>query len=48
MIQIWIFIAFIACLVIGSLVANALGRLPNSEELEAEDQARYRKMQRSE
>jgi hypothetical protein len=46
MLPIVIFVIFIALLVIGSVVANALGRLPNAEQLEAEDRARFRKLER--
>jgi hypothetical protein len=31
---IWIFVAFIAALVIGSTIANAAGKLPTAEELQ--------------
>jgi hypothetical protein len=37
MIQIICLVAFFATLVIGSLVANTLGRLPNAEELQEQD-----------
>ena len=37
---------FIGGLVIGWLMANALGRLPTAEQLEAEDRARFRKLER--
>ena len=47
MIEVWIFIAFMGGLVVGSLVANGLGRLPSAEQLEAEDQARMSKFQRA-
>jgi hypothetical protein len=41
MIQIILMVAFFASLVIGSLVANALGRLPNAEELQEQDRKRF-------
>jgi hypothetical protein len=46
MIEVALFIAFITCLVVGSLIANSLGRLPTAEELEAEDQARLAQFDR--
>jgi hypothetical protein len=46
-IEIVIFIVFIMGLVVGSLVANALGRLPSAEELEEQDRLRLRKLERS-
>ena len=45
MIEIWIFAVFMGGLVVGSLIANALGKLPNAEQLQAEDQARYKKIE---
>jgi hypothetical protein len=42
---IWIFVAFIGALVIGSLIAQRLGVLPSAEELEAQDRARFRKLE---
>jgi len=45
MIEIWIFAVFMGGLVVGSLIANALGKLPNAEQLEAEDRARYKKIE---
>jgi hypothetical protein len=30
---------------VGSLIADALGKLPSAEELQAEDQARYRRIE---
>jgi hypothetical protein len=42
---IWIFVAFIGALVIGSVIAQALGVLPSAEELEAQDRARFRKLE---
>jgi hypothetical protein len=46
MLPIVIFCVFIAAIVVGSLVANALGRLPNSEELALEDQRRWGQIER--
>jgi hypothetical protein len=43
----WIFLAFIGGVVIGSLIANAAGVLPNSEELEEQDRARFAKIEAS-
>jgi hypothetical protein len=45
MLPVVIFIVFMGGLVIGALIANALGRLPNAEQLEAEDRARFRKLE---
>jgi len=45
MIEIWIFAVFMGGLVVGSLIANAMGKLPNAEQLEAEDRARYKKIE---
>jgi hypothetical protein len=47
MLPFWIFLAFIGGLVIGSLIANAAGVLPNSEGLEREDRARFTKIEES-
>jgi len=41
MIEIVILIVFFGALVGGSLIADALGRLPSAEELEAQDQRRW-------
>jgi hypothetical protein len=41
MIQIILLVVFFAGIVIGSLVANALGRLPNAEELQDQDRKRF-------
>jgi hypothetical protein len=43
----WIFLAFIGGIIVGSLVANALGALPNSEQLEQQDRARFAQIERS-
>jgi hypothetical protein len=45
MLPFWIFIAFMGSLVAGALIADALGKLPTAEELQAEDQARYKKLE---
>jgi hypothetical protein len=45
MLPFWIFVAFIAALVIGSTIANAAGKLPTAEELQLQDQARYKKIE---
>jgi hypothetical protein len=39
--------AFFATLVIGSLIANARGRLPNAEELQEEDRERFARYERA-
>ena len=44
--QFWIFLAFMGALIVGSLIADRLGKLPTAEELQAEDQAQYRKFER--
>lgn len=41
MIEIVLFSVFFAGIVIGGLIADAAGRLPSAEELQAEDRARY-------
>jgi hypothetical protein len=46
MLPFWIFLAFMGALIIGSLIANAAGVLPNSEQLEQEDQARFARIAR--
>jgi hypothetical protein len=46
-IEIVIFVGFIAALVVGSLIANALGRLPTAEQLQVEDQQRIARYRRS-
>jgi hypothetical protein len=47
MLPFWIFLAFMGCLIVGSLIANALGVLPTAEEQEQQDQARMTKIERS-
>lgn len=47
MLPFWIFLAFMGAIIIGSLIANGLGALPNSEELEQQDQARFTKIEES-
>ncbi len=42
MVQIIRFVSFFAILVIGSLVADALGRLADAGELEVQDRQRFR------
>ena len=39
--------AFFATLVIGSLIANARGRLPNAEELQEQDRKRFARFRAS-
>jgi hypothetical protein len=46
MLPIVIFVIAIAALVLGAIITNALGVLPNAEQLEAEDRARFRKLER--
>ena len=46
MIEIILFSVFFAGLVIGGLIADATGRLPSAEELQAEDRARYARIAR--
>ena len=41
MIEVILISVFFGGIVIGGLVANALGRLPDAAALEAEDRARY-------
>ena len=41
-----IFSVFFGSLVVGALVANALGRLPNAEQLQAEDRQRFARFRR--
>jgi hypothetical protein len=48
MAEIVIFIVFIVGLAIGSLVAQARGRLPTAEELQIEDQQRAAGFRRTE
>ena len=46
MIEVVILIVFFGGLVIGSLVANARGRLPSAEGLQEEDRARLQRIER--
>ena len=46
MAEVIVITVFFASIVIGGLVANALGRLPDAEALEAEDRARNARFQR--
>ena len=39
-------VVFFAAITIGGLVANALGRLPDAIQLEAEDRARWARLRR--
>jgi hypothetical protein len=47
MIQIVCLAAFFGTLLIGSLIANALGRLPNAEELQQQDRERFARYERA-
>ena len=47
MIQIICLVTFFGTLVIGSLIANARGRLPNAEELQAQDRERLARYNRA-
>jgi hypothetical protein len=47
MIQIICLAAFFGTLVIGSLVANGLGRLPNAAELQQQDRERFARYERA-
>jgi hypothetical protein len=47
MLPFWIFLAFMGGVIVGSLVANALGVLPDAQELEQQDHARFAKIERS-
>jgi hypothetical protein len=47
MIQIICLAAFFATLVIGSLIANALGRLPNAAQLQQQDRERLARYERA-
>ena len=40
MVEVIVITVFFASIVIGGLVANAMGKLPDAEALEAEDRAR--------
>jgi hypothetical protein len=46
MLPIVLFVVFFVLLILGSLIAQALGRLPSAEQLQVEDRARMRKYQR--
>ena len=46
MIEIILFSVFFAGIVIGGLIADATGRLPSAEGLQAEDLARYTRIAR--
>lgn len=46
MIELVIFFAFFGLLVIGAAVTDALGVLPSAAELEAQDHARWSRIQR--
>ena len=45
MLPFWIFLAFMGSLIIGSLIANAVGALPDAAELERQDQTRFTKIE---
>ena len=47
MLPFWIFLAFMVPLIVGSLIANGLGALPDAVELERQDAARFEKIERS-
>jgi hypothetical protein len=47
MVEVMLIIAFFAALAIGGVAAGLLGRLPTTEQLEEEDQARYDRYQRT-
>ena len=46
MIEIVILTVFFVGLTVGGLVANALSRLPNAEQLQAEDRERFARFER--
>ena len=46
MLPVVIMIVFFVGLVIGSAIAESLGRLPTAKELEEQDQARYERFKR--
>jgi hypothetical protein len=46
MIEIALLIAFFTSIVVGGLIADAMGRLPNAVELEAEDRERFAHFER--
>jgi hypothetical protein len=45
MLPLWIFLAFMGSLVVGSLAANAAGKLPSAEQLQLQDQAGHKKIE---
>jgi hypothetical protein len=45
MMPIVVFALFFAAVVIGSLIADARGKLPTAEELQEEDRVRYKRFQ---
>jgi hypothetical protein len=47
MLPFWIFLAFMVGIIVGSLIANGVGALPNAEELEQQDKARFTKIEHS-
>jgi hypothetical protein len=47
MIELILLFTFLGGLVIGAIVANALGRLPSAEELQEEDRKRLSRYERS-
>jgi len=47
MLPIVVFAVFFGALVIGSLIANALGTLPTAEQLQEEDRVRFARHERS-
>ncbi len=47
MLPIVFFALFFGLLIVGSLVANATGHLPNADQLEAEDRRRWQKIEDS-
>ena len=47
MLPFWIFLAFMGAVIVGSLIADGVGALPNSEELERQDRARFAKIGQS-
>ena len=47
MVGIIVILAFFGALVVGSLVARALGRLPTADELQEEDRVRFARYERS-
>jgi hypothetical protein len=41
MIEVILFAVFFGGITVGALIANRLGKLPNADELEAQDRARW-------